>query len=512
MEAPRRAAEYMRMSTEQQQYSIANQAAAIQEYANANGIEIVRTYVDRGKSGLDLKRRPGLRALLDAATAGKADFSVLLVYDVSRWGRFQDVDESAYYEYSLKKSGVDIIYCAEAFSDIGNPADALLKTLKRAMAAEYSRDLSRKVAQGQRRIAGLGFRLGGISGYGLRRVAVDVSGRERIVLNDGEQKSVKTDRVKLLKGPPDEVKLVRSVFAMFTDDGLGETEIATRLNAEGHRTRLGNPWTREPVYRMLTNPKYAGDLAYCRTVTRIGCSATPNERNNWIYLPDQFPAIVSREVWNRAQEVYRKRKEYSSQAEMLRLLSGALAKHGTLSYDLIDAEKGVPSAQTYHRYFGSIYEAYRRIGWKPSIVRQQTTRLPQARECRLALNKAVDARLTHVAAGFEKDAKLPLWHACGLSIYVALTAARKIPKRRLHWKFAREISLRKVHIDVLIVARLNPETTAVRDFYVFAGEPPKTITLYEHNPQRLELHRFADLSFIELLCSSDRVEAEGRDE
>ena len=156
-----RAAEYMRMSTEHQQYSIANQSAAIQEYANTHSIEIVRTFVDRGKSGLTLAGRVGLKELLRIVESGAADFDVLLVYDVSRWGRFQDVDESAYHEYALKKAGVSVIYCAEPFRDDGSPTDALLKTLKRTMAAEFSRELSVKVSEGQRRIAQLGYRLGG---------------------------------------------------------------------------------------------------------------------------------------------------------------------------------------------------------------------------------------------------------------------------------------------------------------------------------------------------------------
>src|SRR5215469_15445233 len=140
-----RAAEYLRMSTEHQQYSIANQSAVMQDYAKRKSIEIVRTFVDRGKSGLKLAGRHGLNALLRTAESGKADFSIVLVYDVSRWGRFQDVDESAYYEFRLKKAGTPVIYCAEPFSDDGSPTDALFKALKHAMAAEFSRDLSAKV-------------------------------------------------------------------------------------------------------------------------------------------------------------------------------------------------------------------------------------------------------------------------------------------------------------------------------------------------------------------------------
>src|ERR1700727_1655678 len=99
-----RAAQYVRMSTDYQRYSIANQAAVIAAYAQIHGLTIVRTYRDEGESGLKLKNRAGLIELLDDAQSGHAYFRHILVYDVSRWGRFQDTDESAHYEYICKKA------------------------------------------------------------------------------------------------------------------------------------------------------------------------------------------------------------------------------------------------------------------------------------------------------------------------------------------------------------------------------------------------------------------------
>jgi len=92
-----RAAQYVRMSSEHQQFSIENQIAVIAEYAISHDFEVVRTYSDEARSGIDLAHRPGLKQLLDDITNGKADFRAVLVYDVSRWGRFQYADESACY-------------------------------------------------------------------------------------------------------------------------------------------------------------------------------------------------------------------------------------------------------------------------------------------------------------------------------------------------------------------------------------------------------------------------------
>jgi DNA invertase Pin-like site-specific DNA recombinase len=90
------AAQYLRMSTEHQQYSLDNHAAAISRYADLNNFSVTYTYRDAGKSGLVFKERPGLCNLLNEVIHGDAPYKAILVYDVSRWGRFQDSDESAH--------------------------------------------------------------------------------------------------------------------------------------------------------------------------------------------------------------------------------------------------------------------------------------------------------------------------------------------------------------------------------------------------------------------------------
>lgn len=127
-------AQYVRMSTDHQRYSIDNQRTALAEYATAHGMAVVWTYADEGRSGLTLTNRAGLKALLEDVQSKSRSFDLLLVYDISRWGRFQDADESAYYEYLLRRAGVGVIYCAEPFENDGSPASTILKSVKRAMA------------------------------------------------------------------------------------------------------------------------------------------------------------------------------------------------------------------------------------------------------------------------------------------------------------------------------------------------------------------------------------------
>lgn len=162
------AAQYVRMSTEHQQYSTENQTDVIRAYAAAHGMHVVHTYADEGKSGLNIAGREALRRLIADVESGNVGFSAILVYDVSRWGRFLDADESAYYEYLCKRANIRVHYCAEPFPNDGSFSESILKTIKRTMAGEYSRELSVKVFAGQCRLVELGFHQGGQAGYGLR--------------------------------------------------------------------------------------------------------------------------------------------------------------------------------------------------------------------------------------------------------------------------------------------------------------------------------------------------------
>jgi DNA invertase Pin-like site-specific DNA recombinase len=106
-----------------------------------------------------IRRRAGLSSLLADVVSRTASFKAILVYDVSRWGRFQDADESAHYEFLCRRAGISMIYCAEQFAGDTTPLGSVLKSLKRAMAGEFSRELGVKVSAGKARIGKMGFRI-----------------------------------------------------------------------------------------------------------------------------------------------------------------------------------------------------------------------------------------------------------------------------------------------------------------------------------------------------------------
>jgi DNA invertase Pin-like site-specific DNA recombinase len=285
-------AQYLRMSTEHQQYSLDNQKVAIQAYAERLGFSIVQTYTDGAKSGVVLKRRNGLRQLLQDVMGGKPAYEVILVYDVSRWGRFQDADEAAYYEFLCKSTGVPVHYCAETFVNDGAMPNVLMKALKRTMAGEYSRELGVKVLAGLKRLARLGFKQGGCPGYGLRRMLVSAKSEPKLQLAHGERKSIATDRVILVPGPIGEVECVREIYRMFVDERRTVYSIARELNRRKVKFVGDSEWDYTAVYNVLSHPKYSGCNVFGRTSQKLGTSSVRMPESEWIQTAKAFTPLV----------------------------------------------------------------------------------------------------------------------------------------------------------------------------------------------------------------------------
>lgn len=356
-------AQYLRMSTEHQQYSLANQSAAIQKYADARGFQLVQTYADAAKSGVVLKNRPGLRQLLEDVTSGQACYRAILVYDISRWGRFQDADESAHYEFLCKLAGIPVHYCAEGFVNDGTLPSLIMKALKRTMAAEYSRELGVKVVDGQKRLAAMGFKQGGMAGYGLRRLLVSPDRQPKQRLGAGERKSIATDRVILVPGPDHEVRVVRDIYRMLILEGMSIYAIARELNRRGTEYRGDSNWTHHTVAEVLSNPKYAGFSTYGRTSRRLYTPTVRLPKSRWVLTPGAFDPVVDHATFLKAQQTLGHRTTNKSNEEILQSLRRLLVREGRLSLKLIENDADVPSPSTYRHRFGSLRRAYQMIGY-----------------------------------------------------------------------------------------------------------------------------------------------------
>lgn len=495
------AAQYVRMSTDHQKYSTENQAEAVAKYAEERGITIIKTYADSGKSGLKIEGRDALRSLIDDVQNGVAEYSTVLVYDVSRWGRFQDADESAYYEYICKRAGISVQYCAEQFENDGSPVSTIVKGVKRAMAGEYSRELSAKVFAGQGRLIERGYRQGGPAGFGLRRTLIDESGNVKGTLTRGQHKSIQTDRVVLTPGPDDETTAVRDVYRAFVIEGLSESDIARRLNEQGILTDLERAWTRGTVHQLLINEKYVGDNVWNRKSFKLKKKRVSNKPDMWIRAPGVFEAIVERDLFDAAQSLIAARSFRLSDGEMIEALKTLYSRQGLLSGIIIDDCEGMPSSSAYRSRFGSLLDAYRLVGFTPDrdyryieINRHLRDMHPDIFEgildgLRAAGSQAiVDIDHDHIIVNGE------------FSLSVVIARCLQTDAGLLRWHPRFDTSLMP---DITIVIRMDELNAVPLDYFLFPRIEiaSQRLRLAEENGLSLDAYRFEQPDYLYELSS-----------
>ena len=454
------AAQYVRMSTEDQQYSIANQESVIADYAREGGFEVISTYSDPGRSGVSIRSRKGLRQLLSDVIGGKARFRAILVYDVSRWGRFQDIDESAHYEFLCRSARIPVHYCAEPFINDGSVASSIMKTLKRTMAGEYSRELGVKVLAGQQHIARLGFRAVGMAAFGLRRMMVSPDGRRKLVLQDRERKAIHTDRTILVPGPRKEVECIRTMFRLAAS-GKTIKEIACELNRREMKGPAGRSWRRDRIHRILTNSAYAGWNTYGKTTQKLGQISRAVKPEHWITKPGAFVPIVSQELFDQVQRQLRKRGKHppKSDADLIRRMKKILERHGVLTHRLV--------GQRYYTRFGSLMKAYELVGYRPRpkvLTRNETERkMRQLREDLYAkLKNLFSDRVRFLSFRCQKIAPIiEIDDCCRLGVHLCRTVFKR--SREIGWL----LFLRQCHRHLpALVCTVDPSHSKLLEFYV----------------------------------------------
>lgn len=488
-----RAAEYVRMSTEHQKYSTDNQSAAIQAYADKRGYEIIKTYADEGKSGLNLGGRLALQRLLNDVEKGNAGFDALLVYDVSRWGRFQDPDEAATYELRCRRAGVQVHYCAEQFENDGSIGSSIIKTVKRAMAGEYSRELSVKVFAGQANLIRLGYRQGGAPGFGLRRMLIDQAGETKGVLDRGEHKSITTDRVILVPGPDNEVELVREVYSMFVDRNLTERQIADDLNIRGIATDLDRAWTRGSIHQLLINEKYIGNNVWARTSFKLKSAHTQNPPEDWVRADGAFASIIDVGTFARAQQIISARSERLSDDRMLELLAEIFERRGYLSGLIIDEVEDCPSSSAFRSRFGSLLRAYALVGFSPDHDYAYLETNRKLRSMHPTVMAAVVSGIHGAGGTATMDVATDL-----LTVNSEFTASVVIVRcfqtaaGSTRWKLRLDTALRP---DITVAVRMDNTNEQARDYYLLPRLDMRdaVLRLAEYNGLSLDAYRFDTL-------------------
>jgi DNA invertase Pin-like site-specific DNA recombinase len=429
--------------------------------------------------------------------SGQADFDQILVYDVSRWGRFPDSDESAHYEYLCKRAGIAVHYCGEQFENDNSTTSNLLKALRRTMAGEYSRELSVKVSAGQRRLASMGFWQGGRAPLGMARQLVGVNGEPKRILAPRECKDISTDRVVLCPGNHREIEIIRFAFDLYTKERKTRRQIADTLNK---RSMLcGRPWTAQKLLGLFTNPAYKGAYAYGRHCTRNG-HINHVAKENWLVRERVFRGIIPEQQWAEANTRIKEEVKGLVDSEMIDALHRLWKRKGKLSVNIVNAARDVPSVRAYLNHFGSINEAYKLVGY------------PAPRDCGDPHSRKMTAKLrdelcdkicdqVHSVGGIaERQENVP--GVVVLNKSVKVRAVFSIGSRRrtpdMEWMLPLHLA---PGTDVLIVARLCPPSRSVLDFYIFpafSGLRGELRIRRERNAAFIDVYRFPNLqTFIE---------------
>jgi DNA invertase Pin-like site-specific DNA recombinase len=444
--------------------------------------------------------------MISDAQIKQADYKCILVYDISRWGRFQDADESAYYEYLCKRAGIAVHYCAEQFENDGTPSSTIIKTVKRAMAGEYSRELSAKVFQGACRLIQLGFKQGGTAGFGLRRMLVDHTGQQKGMLKMGEHKSIQTDRVILVPGPDEEVEIVRWMYDAFVKEKKSEWEIADLLNERGILTDFQRPWTRGTVHEVLTNEKYLGHNVYHRTSCKLKQKHVENPPEKWIRADNAFVGIVDSTLFLAAQSIILTRSQKLSDEEMLAKLRGILTQHGRISGILIDEAEDLPSSSAFRNRFGSLVSAYRLIGYDSEIDYSFIEINRQLRKRHPEIVAEVLAKLRQMGSAVSIHEKTDLilvneeW-----TVSIVLCRYQQSEAGTARWVIRLDEGLKP---DITIAVRMDETNTGIRDYYLLPALDMTwgKLRMAEENGIYLDAYQFEALDYFYTMAARCRLE------
>ncbi len=377
---------------------------------------------------------------------------------------FQDTDESGYIEYRCRRTGIPVHYCAEQFENDGSPTSNIIKSVKRSMAGEYSRELSTKVFAGACRLIQLGFKQGGKAGFGLRRMVVDPAGRPKGVLQPGEQKFLATDRVVLVPGPEAEQQIVREVYHAFVHEGKSVRQLVAELTIRGLTDEGGQPWTRRRLHRVLTHEHYLGNLVYYKTSYRLKQQHLRIPPERWVRADGAFPGIVAPALFQQAQEILRDRTIPYTKPELLDRLRADRARWGRLSAALIDGTPGGPASATYARHFGTLAQAYALIGSRPE--RNNSFHLENRRLA--AQRRQVMADLTAGCAALgvavEHDPVTGVMRlAREFTLTVVMARCRRLKRQIWRWQFRAD---RLARADLAIVVRMDRANQVIQDYYL----------------------------------------------
>lgn len=269
---------YVRVSTgKQDELSPDSQAKLLKDYAKSHGYVVSKIFYEVGISGRKADKRPEFQKMIGLAKSSDHPADAILVWKYSRFARNQE--ESIVYKSLLKKKhNVDVISVSEPLVD--GPFGSLIERIIEWMDEYYSVRLSGEVTRGMKEKAERG-------GYQARPPL-----GYKIVTHKEPPVIV-----------PEEAEIVKLIFEKYANENLGIFEIARLLNMHNFKTSHGKEFERRSIEYILQNPTYCGMIRWNRTINETNEIRPESE---WIVTDGEHPAIISKELFDKAQERYKR--------------------------------------------------------------------------------------------------------------------------------------------------------------------------------------------------------------
>lgn len=283
----KRVCAYCRVSTdsEEQQTSYNSQIKHYSEKIKSTpNWEFVGIYADEGISGTQVKNRTEFMRMIDDALSGKID--IIIAKSISRFAR--NTIDTLKYVRDLREHKVDVFFEKENIHTLELESEMFL-TLFSAFAQAESESTSQNVKMGLRAKMKRGEFVGFVECYGFTWNKIT----KELEINE------------------EQAEIVRMIFDLYVS-GIGSFTISKMLNEKGIKAHRGGIWRPTSVRCVLTNEKYVGDLlnqkSYVDNPLTHKHIKNFGEREKY-YVKNHHQGIISREIWDKAQEIYQKRSK-----------------------------------------------------------------------------------------------------------------------------------------------------------------------------------------------------------
>lgn len=255
---------YVRMSTDKQEDSPAQQKAEITKLAQREGYRILRWYEDHGISGAKTLKRPEFRRMIREAEE-RGDFKAILCWDQDRFGRFDSIEAGEWIS-PLRRVGVELVTVCQGRIDWEDFAGRLIYQITQEGKHRFLVDLSRNALRGMIRFAKQGHLLGKATPYGYDRQYFNAAGEEVCRIKRGERFHKPRDWwAKLVPSSnPQEVETVRWMFRTFATTAHSTRWLGVELNRRKVPSPGGKEWEYSHIKTLLKHPVYLGWLTYGR--------------------------------------------------------------------------------------------------------------------------------------------------------------------------------------------------------------------------------------------------------